>query len=285
MSATIAIIGAGRVGRALGRRLKESGWKVGAVISRTPASAHAAVRAIGAGSAHAKLSREILEAQVILVTTPDDVVDEVARRLAKMGGEEWREKVALHTSGALDRSALGPLAELGAATGSLHPMQTFGKNATPRLEGVVFGIEGDARARQMARKIAHALGGTSVVLKGRDKPAYHAAGAMAAGHGLALVETATEILMRVGFTRRRATQALVPLVRQMLQNFERMGPREAWSGPLSRRDYRTIAKHATALRSYPAEFWEAYAAVARLVARVLSPEPAEMLARLDKILK
>ncbi|PYU72085.1 MAG: hypothetical protein DMG49_08320 [Acidobacteria bacterium] len=51
MEKTLAIIGAGRVGRMLGRGLRELGWKIGAVVTRGEASARRAVRFIGAGKA------------------------------------------------------------------------------------------------------------------------------------------------------------------------------------------------------------------------------------------
>ena len=46
MEKTLAIIGAGRVGRTLGRRLRELGWQIGAVVTRSEASARRAVRFI-----------------------------------------------------------------------------------------------------------------------------------------------------------------------------------------------------------------------------------------------
>ena len=49
MSETVSIVGAGRVGRALGRRLHELGWRVGGVTGRSISTARAAVRVIGAG--------------------------------------------------------------------------------------------------------------------------------------------------------------------------------------------------------------------------------------------
>ena len=44
----------------------------------------------------------MLAAQVILITTPDDGVAEVAEELARIGAEELRGKIVLHTSGALE---------------------------------------------------------------------------------------------------------------------------------------------------------------------------------------
>ncbi|HEV3253434.1 MAG TPA: DUF2520 domain-containing protein [Candidatus Acidoferrales bacterium] len=284
MVGTVSIAGAGRVGRALARRLRELGWTVGAVVTRSASTARAAVRAIGGGVPRAGLTRQLLAADVVLVTTPDDSLRSVASLLARMGGREWRGKVALHTSGALDRSVLAPLARLGAATGSLHPMQTFSGRGVPQLEGIVFGIEGDLRARKMARAIVRTLGGVPVVIEGRGKPAYHAAGALVAGLGLAVMEAATRILMEFGFTRRSAARALLPLVREMLENFESIGPRASWTGPLSRGDFATVAMHRKALRFYPREFGQAYAALTRLAGRVLAAEPRSTLRRLDRVL-
>lgn len=285
MAASVSIVSAGRVGRALGRRLRELGWSLGTVTARTKRRARAAVRAIGGGTAHAGLTRLVLGSDVVLITTPDDAVGRVASDLARIGGSEWRGRVVLHTSGALDREALAPLERCGASTGSLHPMQTFSGRGVPALEAIAFGVEGDRRARRMAQAIVRAMGGVAVKIEGRSKPAYHAAGALVAGHGLALMEAATQILMKIGFTRRRAARALLPLTRQMLANFERLGPRAAWTGPLSRGDYATVSKHAAALRAYPCEYGEAYAALSRLVGRVLSAKPGPALPRIDRALE
>jgi predicted short-subunit dehydrogenase-like oxidoreductase (DUF2520 family) len=274
MSLTVAIVGAGRVGRGLGRRLRELGWRIGAVVTRSPAKARSAVRAIGGGVAHGGLTRQAIGADLILIATPDDSIEPVAGDLAKIGGNEWRGKIVLHTSGALDRTVLEPLAKLGASTGSLHPLQTFSGREVPELDGVVFAIEGDRRALRTARNIARSLGGVPITIEGARKAAYHAAGTMVAGQGLALVEAATQILMQSGFTRRQAVQALLPLMRQMLSNFEKHGPRVAWTGPHSRGDFATIARHHAALAKFPREYGGAYRALTQLAGRVLAANPA-----------
>ncbi len=285
MPATLTIVGAGRVGRALGLRLHEAGWRIGAVVTRSGASARAAVRAIGAGRPYGALTRQVLAADVILIATPDGAVESVAANLARMGGDEWRGKVVVHTSGALDRSALAPLEHRGAATGSLHPLQTFSGRGAPSLDGLVFAVEGDPAALRVARRIARQLGGVPVRLDGRNKPAYHAAGALVAGHVLGVVEAATHILMALSFTRRRAARALLPLVRQTLENFERLGPGASWTGPLTRGDYATVARHVAALRGFPREYGSAYAALSRLAASLLARDPRGTLRRLAKVLR
>jgi predicted short-subunit dehydrogenase-like oxidoreductase (DUF2520 family) len=333
MTRVLSIVGAGRLGRTLGRRLRERGWRIGAVVTRSAKTSRAAVRAIGAGTAHAfpvatramngvrkgaasriagkrgilggrsfssdikssskegalapedNVFSQVLLSDIVLLATPDDALASVAKLLAKAGTKAWRGKVVLHTSGALDRAVLAPLARLGASTGSIHPMQTFSGRVLPKLDGVIFAIEGDAKARRAARGIAKALGGVPVAIRGRDKPVYHATAVLVCGSGFPLIESALQMLVRIGFTRRRAMQTLLPLTRQMLDNVERIGPRAAWTGPLSRGDYAVVAKHVKALRSYPREVQQAYAALALLAGRVLSKQPATMIGKLKRVLK
>jgi predicted short-subunit dehydrogenase-like oxidoreductase (DUF2520 family) len=281
---TVAIVGAGRVGRALGKRLRELGWTIGAVVTRSSACARRAVRSIGAGRAHAELTRQVVGADLVLITTPDSQIAEVAAQLAKKGGEEWRGKVVLHTSGALDSSVLSALRRRGAATGSMHPMQTFSKRAVPQLEGCIFALEGSPVAIKMGSKVVRSLGGIVVKVASNNKPAYHAAGAMVSGHLLGLVEAATRILMEIGFTRRQAVRALLPLLRQTVVNFERFGPSAAWTGPLARGDFATVRRHAEAMKQFPCEYREAYAALARLSASLLSGKGKEEREQLERAL-
>src|SRR6266446_3189414 len=153
MQNSLAIIGAGRVGRALGRRLRELGWKIGAVVTRTEASARKAVRFIGAGKACADLTRQILVSRVILIATPDDHIAVVAQELARIGEEELRGRIVLHTSGAMDSTVLIPARRWGAKIASMHPLQSFSGVAVPSLEGKVFTLEGETQ-RSHSRVVA-----------------------------------------------------------------------------------------------------------------------------------
>lgn len=283
MEKTLAIVGAGRVGRALGRRLRELGWKIGVVAARTKASSLRAVRFIGAGKPYGGLTRHVLLSSIVLIATPDDAVSDVARELARIGGEELRGRIVLHTSGAQDSSVLAPLKEFGASVGSMHPLQTFSGVGVPGLAGKVFAVEGDAVAVRAARQIARGLGGSPVRITAGKKLLYHAAAALAAGHVLALVEAATQLLISLGMKRGEATRALLPLTRQVLDNLERVGPRAAWTGPLARGDYKIVESHLRALHDSREEVALAYDALNRLTARVLSQDAAGTAGELEKI--
>src|SRR4029077_12502981 len=192
-------------------------------------------------------------------------------------------KIVLHTSGAMDSTALDPVRERRAAVGSMHPLQTFSGVSVPSLEGRVFTVEGDTQAVRVARQIARSLGGSPVLIAGNKKALYHAAAAMAAGHVLVVEEAATQLLLSLGMKRSEAVHALLPLTRQVLENFERLGPRSAWTGPLSRGDFKIVRAHFEALRESPAEFAQAHEALSRLAARVLAHDPLTMLAELERV--
>jgi predicted short-subunit dehydrogenase-like oxidoreductase (DUF2520 family) len=270
MQTTLGFVGAGRVGRALGRQLRELHWKIGAVVTRSESSARSAVRFIGEGTPFGVLSRRVLTSSVIIIATPDSAIEQVSQELARIGAEELQDHIVLHTSGALDSSILRAVRACGAAAGSMHPLQTFSGVAVPPLDGRLFAIEGDVAAVKMARKITRALGGAPMSIHARKKPLYHAAGALAAGHSLVVVEGAVQLMMSLGIKRAEATRALVAMTRQVLDNYERLGPRAAWTGPLSRGDYEVVAKHLQVLQDYSPEYKAAYEALNQLAERVLA---------------
>src|ERR1700730_9382817 len=220
----MAIVGAGRVGCVLGRRLHQKGWRIGPVVTRSMRTARAARRRIGSGKPQAGLTEGVLAADLILIATPDRAIGETAAALARIaparpssagrddkdhrsffnptasawhrtGGKAWRGKIVLHTSGALGSDVLRPLALRGAAIGSLHPLQTFSGRTVPSLAGTTCAIEGSAAALRMARRVCRELDGVPVMLPPRRKAAYHAAAAFSAGHVLAMMEAAVRVLV------------------------------------------------------------------------------------------
>ena len=212
---------------------------------------------------------------MILLTTPDDALAPVAAGARSNSAGKLAAEKSFCT-----RVARSIAASWLRSRASVHPQVRFircrrspGAEA-PELEGRDFRGRRRSAARRAAKRIARSLGGVPVAIDARDKPAYHAAGALVAGHALALVEAATQILTRIGFPRRRALQTLLPLTRQMLDNFESSVRAAAWTGPIARGDYAIVAKHVKALRRISAEFQQAYAALARLGGRVLSKNPS-----------
>jgi predicted short-subunit dehydrogenase-like oxidoreductase (DUF2520 family) len=91
------------------------------------------------------------------------------------------------------------------------------------------------------------------------------------------------MLTSAGLKRREAVRALVSLTRQVLDNYEKLGPQKAWTGPLARGDFGVVSAHENALGELQPEFLDAYQAVSRLAAQVLSHNPPATLLALDAI--
>lgn len=273
---SVAIIGAGRVGQSLGRALRAVGYPISAVIARHLARARRARKFIGAGKATADFS-SVREAQILLIATPDSAIPEVARQLGQTLGKHLRGRIALHTSGALTSVVLRPLAARGARVGSLHPLQTFSQAAGTAFRGVTFAVEGHGTAQAQAARMAKDLGGTPVKMPPGQKVLYHAAATLACGRLLALVDAATRMFVRAGLRRAQARRAVLCLVRQTLENFERRGGRQAWTGPLERRDLATLGLHARALKRLPPEYSQVYCLLGELALRLYNPRDRNLV--------
>jgi predicted short-subunit dehydrogenase-like oxidoreductase (DUF2520 family) len=261
---TVGIVGAGRVGRTLGRGLRAAGWRVGPVVTRGAATARHAVRAIGDGQPHGALTPQLLAVDLVLVCVPDAEIGRVASRLADIGGNEWRGRIVLHASGRLDSRELRALEVCGAATGSLHPVQVFSRRGETQLEGCFFEIEGGATALRAARRVCRDLGGVPLRVPTGGKCAFHAARSFVSPFLVASFETGTRILMARGFTRRQAMRVLEPLARRTLDSLLRLGPQASPGGSAHTHGAGRAARDARALAEFPRTYHDAYVALWRL---------------------
>ena len=226
---SVSIIGAGRLGLALGIALSKAGYAINLVVARSSASAKHAATLLKTTGEHVgakgltKSSRRSLEliasSSIIIVATPDDAIPGVAENLAAAFqslrlARGARRPVAVHTSGALSSRALQPLKAQGISIGSIHPLISISdKNgAGDSLSRAFFSLEGDPAAIRLGKRLVHDLGGRSFVIDARSKPLYHAAAVMASPNLTALLDIALEMLSRCGISARRGRQILLPLV-------------------------------------------------------------------------
>jgi len=188
-------------------------------------------------------------------------------------------RFAFHSSGALLSRELEPLRKPGIAVASVHPLMTFVSGTHPSLTDVPFAMEGDAAATQVARQIVRKLGGESFSLPAARKAAYHAWATLTSPLLLAFLVTLEEAARTAGFTRNDARRKSLPIIRQTLANYSRLGPAPSFSGPLIRGDADTVAKHLAALKKHPGAR-EVYVALARAALRGLPVKNRDGLRRL-----
>lgn len=283
---SIAIVGAGKVGPALAFLLRERGYPVAGVASRTLASAERVARELGVPATD-RPQEITIKADVVFVTTPDRVIAEVAAQIGEQGGFKPGQ-IVFHTSGADPAGKVGAARSYGAMAGSLHPLQSFAdvKMAMESLPGSYFALEGDDGAMPMAREIVRDLGGKSFFIKAEDKPVYHAAACVASNFLVSLMHFATGLYGRFGLSRNEAFSALLPLVRGTIKNIEQVGPAPALTGPVSRGDGSTLAGHLAVLRDVGEEELDLYCRLGLYTIRValekgsITPEQAQEMERI-----
>jgi predicted short-subunit dehydrogenase-like oxidoreductase (DUF2520 family) len=242
----VAIVGAGRLGRALAAALPDAGYEVEGPLGRGDVP-------------H--------DADVVLLCVPDQ---EIAAAAAAIPVQAPRSLVG-HCSGATGLEALAPHEAF-----SLHPLMTVtaesagadsvasSAGAERRARGARFTGAGaavagtTARSLAMARELAAALGMQAVEIAERDRVAYHAAASMASNFLVTLEAAAEQIAATAGVDR----ALLVPLVRATVENWAAQGPERALTGPVARGDEATVDRQRAEVATRAPDLLELFDALA-----------------------
>jgi len=258
----VAIVGAGSLANFLAPALRKSGYTITEIISRdSPLSllnARRLAKKVGARAVTAKSAA--LDAALLWFCVPDREIRAAAASLADRAGDKVR--FAIHSSGALTSRELDPLRKSGIAVASVHPLMTFVPGGHPSLARVPFAVEGDVAATGVARRVVRDLGGDSFALPATRKAAYHAWATLTSPLLLAFLVTLEEAAVVAGLAREDARRKSLPIMRQTLENYSRLGPQNSFSGPIIRGDVKTVAKHLAVLRKHP-QARDVYVALAR----------------------
>jgi predicted short-subunit dehydrogenase-like oxidoreductase (DUF2520 family) len=283
---TIAILGLGKVGRAVGFLLRSAGYTITAVASRSASSLTQGIVYTG-GEAFTNLSEAASRAQCIFITTSDDAIASVCEKIANEGAIKPGKKV-IHMSGAGGLNLLETARRSGASTASIHPLQSFAdvEGAIKNIPGSTFGITSEDEIREWSIKIVRDLAGVPFFISDEDKPLYHAAACIASNYLTTLIHMVEVIYQSLGLRHEDAMHAFWPLVKGTMKNIEERGTVQALTGPIARGDMGPIKKHIEALRNKLPLFLQAYSILGILTTdigvekKTLSPQDAECIKQL-----
>lgn len=206
----VAVMGAGRLGRALVPALASSGVDVSGPFGRGAA----------AGGFN-----------VVLLCVPDSAV-------AAAAAEILPGPFVGHTSGA---TGLAPLA--GHEAFSLHPLMTVSPHGAT-FTGAGAAIAGSTPAAlRLARALAERLGMEPFEVLDADRAAYHAAASIASNFVVTLEVAAERLALTAGVEKRM----LVPLVQAAVSNWSTLDGADALTGPVARGDRATVARQRQAI--------------------------------------
>lgn len=275
----VGVIGAGRVGAVLAAALRSAGHDVVAAAGESDAS-RARAAALLPGVRLAKPSQVARASELLLLTVPDDMLENVTAMLAASGALRPGQIVA-HTSGAHGLDVLAPAAALGARVLALHPAMTFSGTAAdlPLIVGCAYGVTADPAERDLAERLIADLDGRAVWVGEDHRALYHAALAHGANHLVTLVAEAREILGAAVENQTHAephaeTRSAVaagpdaleailrPLLSAALDQALRNGD-GALTGPVVRGDVGTVARHVEEIAAHAPQAAASYDALAR----------------------
>lgn len=250
--ATLNLVGAGHVGRALARLFASGGaFTVQDVLTRNAASAREAVDFIGAGQACTTLV-QMRPAQVWMLAVGDDAIVPANEALATHG--QLAGAIVFHCSGAKASGELQAARAAGAHVASVHPVRSFAdpQAVAADFAGTFCGIEGDEEALGLLEPAFAAIGARLVRIDPAAKTVYHAAAVFASNYLVTVVDAALRAYEAAGVPAEVARELARPLATEALANVFRLGPEAALSGPVARGDFATVARQQEAVMRWDA---------------------------------
>jgi predicted short-subunit dehydrogenase-like oxidoreductase (DUF2520 family) len=284
----IGIIGVGKVGTAVGVLLKQAGYEIGFIADIDPERVKAAQRELGGVTGEKEGAARSKEVDILFITTPDRLINDVAAEISRKGGIRAGQ-IVVHMSGSLTSDILEPVRKYGAFAASLHPLQSFADfhQAKKNIPGSVFCLEGDEPALAELKKMIGIFGGEQLSIPKQQKVLYHAGAVVASNYLVTLLWASVLILKEIGMKEKTALRALLPLVEGTLNNVKALGVPAALTGPIARGDAPTISEHVDALKEKIPELLDFYRVMGKLTveaARHNKSAPEELLEKIKTIL-
>lgn len=228
---TIAIVGAGRVGRVLAGALRAAEFDVLGPLRR---------------------DQSMPKADIALLCVPDRAIPAVAfvaRPHVRFVG---------HVSGATS---------LDDVDFRFHPLQTFTGTEPPDVfHGIGAAVAGRTdEARSVAEQLARVLGTRPFTVDDEHRVSYHAAASFASNFVLTVLDAAEQLAVAAGIPEAR--ELLTPLVGRTIENWARVGAQDALTGPIARGDEATVARQRSAAEEHDLqELFNALAVATRTIA-------------------
>lgn len=240
----IGFIGAGKVGTAFGMYLKDKGHTIVGYYSKTKSSAVYSSR-ITESKAYDSMARLAKSCDILLITTPDTVIGEVAATLSDLGIDNCGLG---HMSGALTTDVFEHQTDKMALF-SLHPLQAFASIEKGRqdLETCTFAVEGNETGIEVTKELLRNCENTVVTLKKEQKALYHGAACVTSNYLMVITALAEKMIESFDPDHKVGLAAYKNLMVGALENAIEFGSKKALTGPIARGDVSTVATHLLAM--------------------------------------
>jgi predicted short-subunit dehydrogenase-like oxidoreductase (DUF2520 family) len=177
------------------------------------------------------------KSSVILISMPERWIPSVVDRLLEETFD-WKSKTVLICESGLDSHILTRLRFLGAATGSITPMDGFDEQ--------MYVLEGDRKALRDARSLVESPGVRTIEMDAGSKALFSAGVSFATALALPLLTASVETLRACGIAQSDALTIADRLFQRTVRTYVRSG-RKGWEGALPAQDVEATRRHLQAL--------------------------------------
>ena len=236
MNDNCIILGAGNLATNLALALKQSGFAISQVYSRTEKNAKALSKLTGADYTNV-LSDVKTSASIYFVVVKDDAIEEV------LNGLDLKGKLLIHCSGS---TPMEILSDYSGQIGVLYPLQTFSKERLLDFKEIPLFIEANSEeGLKTINGIAHKLSNKVTITNSEKRQVLHIAAVFACNFVNHLYALSGKVLETQGLS----FDLLKPLIEETVRKIEHLHPKQAQTGPAVRFDKNIISKHVEALNN------------------------------------
>ncbi|HDR00451.1 MAG TPA: DUF2520 domain-containing protein [candidate division WOR-3 bacterium] len=262
----LGFIGAGRVGTALARNCVRLGYELAGISDRRTEALRLALSVLGQKQERQSAARVAAVSDVLFLTVPDREISVLFERIA---GRLRPGSIIAHCSGFFGVEVFGSAHERTIETVAFHPARVFpSPGIEVSFEGCAVALDGTPAGLRFGRRLARELGGDSFLLKGGDRPLYHAMCVFASNFQHALAGSAGRIARELGIRSSRSARMRETLMRTTFEGTPDRGVGRLLTGPVPRGDAETVAGHLAVLRERTPELVALYLSLTRQLVEV-----------------
>ena len=230
----IALIGSGNIATHLGLALKQAGYNIVQVFSRTKKSASQLSKLLVTD--YTTDFKKIAQAQLYIICIKDDAIADIVKKI------KFGDTLVVHTSGSIDVNVFKGCSK---NNGVFYPLQTFSKNKKADFSLVPICVEANNNANKKTLvQIANSISNNVICLNSEQRKTVHLAAVFACNFSNHMYAIAEKILKEKSIP----FNILMPLIQETANKVELNSPAKMQTGPAIRRDKKVMKQHLQMLK-------------------------------------
>lgn len=258
-SASIVLLGAGRVATHLAPVVIEAGYHIVQIYSRTIDAARNLASPLGVPYTD-NMEAITTNASIYITCVADEALPSIAQRLVdRVNAAAPSPPLFLHTAGSVPMNLWH---EAGAKHyGILYPLQTFSKERAVDMREVALFVEGsDEDALHTIELLGHSISNKVYRADSSERALLHISAVFACNFTNAMYGIADQLLKQGGIP----FDVLLPLIDETAAKVHTLAPHEAQTGPAVRGDNEVMQHHLARLTNQP-ELQQLYAQISAII--------------------